>query len=165
MKKLSRFKKQKNEAAELLSDLPIRHFNRFTQKEVALALNKNVLESSNDVYLLVQCCFNNTKPIKLNFDKFLVNIKIVRTGQKRNNSIDNRVWIELTENVKRTSKSFKILTEVRAELITELARIVVLNNTLCDIFDDVTSAQDHILENPKLFLLPEDIEEIEKYYI
>lgn len=164
MKKLSRFKKQKLEASEFLSELPIRHFNRFTQKEVALALNKNVLETSNDVEALVKWCFDNTKPIKLNFDKFLVNIKIVRTGQKRNDSIDNRVWIELTQNVRRTSKSFKILAEVRAELVIELAKIGILNNVLCDIFEDRASIQDPILENPKLFLTEEEIMQLEQNY-
>ena len=164
MKKLSRFKKQKLEASEFLSDLPIRHFNRFTQKEVALALNKNVLETSNDVEALVKWCFDNTKPIKLNFDKFLINIKIVRTGQKRNDSIDNRVWIELTQNVRRTSKSFKILAEVRAELVIELAKIGILNNVLCDIFEDRASIQDPILENPRLFLTEEEILLIESHY-
>ncbi len=164
MKKLSRFKKQKLEASEFLSELPIRHFNRFTQKEVALALNKNVLETSNDVEALVKWCFDNTKPIKLNFDKFLANIKIVRTGQKRNDSIDNRVWIELTQNVRRTSKSFKILAEVRAELVIELAKIGILNNVLCDIFEDRASIQDPILENPKLFLTEEEIMQLEQNY-
>ena len=164
MKKLSRFKKQKLEASEFLSELPIRHFNRFTQKEVALALNKNVLETSNDVEALVKWCFDNTKPIKLNFDKFLVNIKIVRTGQKRNDSIDNRVWIELTQNVRRTSKSFKILAEVRAELVIELAKIGILNNILCDIFEDLASIQEPILENPKLFLTEEEIMQLEQNY-
>ena len=164
MKKLSRFKKQKLEASEFLSELPIRHFNRFTQKEVALALNKNVLETSNDVEALVKWCFDNTKPIKLNFDKFLANIKIVRTGQKRNDSIDNRVWIELTQNVRRTSKSFKILAEVRAELVIELAKIGILNNILCDIFEDEASIQEPILENPKLFLTEEEIMQLEQNY-
>jgi len=185
MKKLSRFKKQKLEASEFLSELPIRHFNRFTQKEVALALNKNVLETSNDVEALVKWCFDNTKPIKLNFDKFLANIKIVRTGQKRNDSIDNRVWIEVsqrfsdsrivnellypysTAHVKKLSKarkSFKILAEVRAELVIELAKIGILNNILCDTFEDEASIQEPILENPKLFLTEEEIMQLEQNY-
>lgn len=185
MKKLSKFKKQKIEAAEYLSELPIRHFNRFTQQEVSLALNKPVLETSNDVYLLVRWCFDNTKSVKLNFDRFLVNIKIVRTGQKRNDSINNRVWIEVaqrfsdsrlvneflyansTAHVKKLSKArkpFKILQEFRPEIITELAKIGIINNILCDIFDDRASIQDHILENPKLFISEEEIIQLERNY-
>lgn len=164
MKKLSKFKKQKIEAAEYLSELPIRHFNRFTQQEVSLALNKQVLETSNDVYLLVRWCLDNTKSVKLNFDRFLLNFKLVRTGQKRNDSIDNRVWIELSQTAKRNSKSFKLIQETRPELITELAKIGIINNILCDIFDDQASIQDHILENPKLFISEEEIMQLERNY-
>jgi hypothetical protein len=164
MKKLSKFKKQKIEAAEYLSELPIQHFNRFTQQEVALALNKPVLETSDDVKALVKWCLDHTKPIKLNFNRFLVNFKLARTGQKKNHSIDNRVWIELSQNVKRNSKSFKIIQETRPELITELAKIGIMNNILCEIFEDHASIQDPILENPKLFLSEEDIMRIEWNY-
>ena len=164
MKKLSKFKKQKIEAAEYLSELPIRHFNRFTQQEVSLALNKPILETSNDVYLLVRWCLDNTKSVKLNFDRFLLNFKLVRTGQKRNDSIDNRVWIELSQTAKRNSKSFKIIQETRPELVIELAKIGIINNILCDIFEDLASIQDHILENPKLFISEEEIMQLERNY-
>lgn len=164
MKKLSKFKKQKIEAAEYLSELPIQHFNRFTQQEVSLALNKPVLETSNDVYLLVRWCLDNTKSVKLNFDRFLLNFKLVRTGQKRNDSIDNRVWIELSQTAKRNSKSFKLIQETRPELVIELAKIGIINNILCDIFDDRASIQDHILENPKLFISEEEIMQLERNY-
>ena len=164
MKKLSKFKKQKIEAAEYLSELPIRHFNRFTQQEVLLALNKPILETSNDVYLLVRWCLDNTKSVKLNFDRFLVNFKLVRTGQKKNDSIDNRVWIELSQTAKRNSKSFKLIQDTRPELIIELAKIGIMNNILCDIFEDLASIQDHILENPKLFISEEEIMQLERNY-
>ena len=186
MKKLSKFKKQKFEAADYLSELPIRHFNRFTKEEIALALNKDVLETSNDVHLLVKWCFDNTKVIKLNLDKHLVNLRVYRTGQKRNHSIDNRVWIEvaqrfsdsrLTEEVvnidrsplvemklSKARKPFKILAEFRAEILIELAKIGIMNNILCDIFEDSASIQDHILENPKLFISEEEIMQLERNY-
>ena len=164
MKKLSKFKKQKIEAAEYLSELPIRHFNRFTQQEVSLALNKPILETSNDVYLLVRWCLDNTKSVKLNFDRFLVNFKLVRTGQKKNDSIDNRIWIELSQTAKRNSKSFKLIQETRPELVIELAKIGIMNNILCDIFEDLASIQDHILENPKLFISEEEIMQLERNY-
>jgi hypothetical protein len=191
MKKLSKFKKQKFEAADYLSELPIRHFNRFTKEEISLALNKNVLETSNDVHLLVKWCFDNTKPIKLNFDKHLVNFRVYRTGQKRNHSIDNRVWIEVAQRfsdsrlvedklrdldgyvdasdapkltLSKARKPFKILAEFRAESMLELAKIGILNNILCDIFEDQASAQDPILENPKLFLTEEEIMQLERNY-
>jgi len=127
-------------------------------------LNKPVLETSNDVYLLVRWCLDNTKSVKLNFDRFLLNFKLVRTGQKRNDSIDNRVWIELSQTAKRNSKSFKIIQETRPELVIELAKIGIINNILCDIFDDRASIQDHILENPKLFISEEEIIQLERNY-
>lgn len=185
MKKLSKFKIQKREASDYLADLPIRFFNRFTKEEIALALNKDVLETSNDVWLLVKWCFDNTKPIKLNLDRHLVNVRLYRTGQKKNQSIDNRVWVEVaprfsdsrlvneflssdsTAHVKKLSKarkSFKILAEFRAETVVELAKIGILNNVLCDVFEDSASIQNPILENPKLFLTEEELIEIEKYY-
>lgn len=182
MKKLSKFKKQKFEAADYLSELPIRHFNRFTKEEIALALNKDVLETSNDVHLLVKWCFDNTKVIKLNFDKHLVNLRVYRTGQKRNHSIDNRVWIEVAQRfsdsriiegptgyffdtkLSKARKPFKILAEFRAEILIELAKIGIMNNILCDIFEDSASIQDHILENPKLFISEEEIMQLERNY-
>jgi len=164
MKKLSKFKKQKIEAADYLNELPIRHFNRFTKEEIALALNKDVLETSNDVEMFIRHCLDNTKVIKLNFDRFLVNIKIVRSGSKKIHTINNRVWIEISQNVKRQSKSFKLLQETRPEIVEELAGIGIINNVLCDIFEDEASIQDPIMENPKLFLSPEKIELIERHY-
>lgn len=186
MKKLSKFKIQKREASDYLADLPIRFFNRFTKEEIALALNKDVLETSNDVWLLIKWCFDNTKPIKLNLDRHLVNVRLYRTGQKKNQSIDNRVWVEVAPRfsdsrlvekrcevkdcpvsnvvVSKARKSFKILAEFRAETVVELAKIGILNNVLCDVFEDSASIQNPILENPKLFLTEEELIEIEKYY-
>lgn len=182
MKKLSKFKIQKREASDYLADLPIRFFNRFTKEEIALALNKDVLETSNDVWLLVKWCFDNTKPIKLNLDRHLVNVRLYRTGQKKNQSIDNRVWVEVAPRfsdsrlvegprgyffdtvLSKARKSFKILAEFRAETVVELAKIGILNNVLCDVFEDLASIQNPILENPKLFLTEEELIEIEKYY-
>lgn len=184
MKKLSKFKKQKIEAADYLSELPVRHLNRFTKEEISLALNKDVLETSKDVWILAKWCFDNNKPIKLNFDKFLVNLEVIRTGRKKDHTINNRVWIEIAQrfsdsrlienesiyddtveySLSKARKPFKILQEFRPEIIVELSKITIFNNILCDIFEDVASQQDPILSNPKLFITEEEILQLESNY-
>lgn len=81
MKKPSLFKRMKIEASSfLVEELQKRNFNRFTEKELTEvrgyypSIDKPFLEE------LLNHRFNKCLTIKLNFDNFIVDVKILRTS-------------------------------------------------------------------------------------
>lgn len=83
MKKPSLFKRMKIEASSFLAEeLQKRNFNRFTEKELTEVrgyypnIDKPFLEE------FLNHRFNKCLTIKLNFDNFIVDVKILRTSEK-----------------------------------------------------------------------------------
>lgn len=88
MKKNTRFKKAKVQAIRLLSRLPIESFNRFTKQELIDIFQPSQIRDSSeeewspslyegDQRKIVSWCLNNFKPIKLNFENHIVDIKVI----------------------------------------------------------------------------------------
>lgn len=87
MKKPSLFKRMKIEASSfLVEELQKRNFNRFTEKELTEVRGYYPHVDKSFLDELLNYRFNKCLPIKLNFDNFIVDVKILRTSE---NKIDN----------------------------------------------------------------------------
>ncbi len=125
MKKITKFKRQKFEAVEYLSNLPIANFNRFTKKEIKTAIGKENLESKQDLISLLTFVFDKTLTVKLNFDHHLVNLKIWRERKEKyhwlfNNSEwikVNEVWLDISQHIRHGDTEYieKTITLIKSE--------------------------------------------------
>lgn len=176
MKKPTKFKRQKAEAVNLLSNLPIKSFNRFTKEEILRATGKDTLDSKSDLHCLLTFCFEKTLTVKLNYPQFLLDIKLRRSsvpvGNYPLNNEDevspinskvkfNQVWCYVSPNMKKTSK-FSNLGGYRGDLTMSISLFVELNNALCSIFEDYEGIQPTILQCPQFNLMPREIRAIKK---
>lgn len=187
MKKPSLFKRMKTEAASfLVEELQKRNFNRFTEKELTHIrgyyphVDKPFLRELLD-YRFLKCL-----PIKLNFEHFIVDIKILRTreyepggGISRNvnevltkvsfssKKVENNIVhilgpIEETSSEKKVKTRHKLLelVDMRALMIVELSKITKIHNKLCEIFKDKENIHPSILDEPGFCLTENELEKI-----
>lgn len=183
MKKPTKFKRQKAEAVNLLSNLPIKSFNRFTKEEILRAIGKDVLESKDDLHCLLTFCFEKTLTVKLNYPQFLLDIKLRRSSVPVWNNSDedeaasddfneevlpvtpkvkfNQVWCYVSPNMKKSSK-FSTLSGYRGDLTMSISLFVELNNALCSIFEDYEGIQPTMLQCPQFNLMAREIRAIKK---
>lgn len=82
MKKLSKFKKMKNEAASFLAEeLQLCNFNRFSASEIEIIRGYYPHMDKPFIEELLKYRLSKCLPIKLNFDNFVVDIKIIRKSE------------------------------------------------------------------------------------
>ncbi len=150
MKKSTKFKRQKAVAVTLLSEFPIKSFNRFTKEEILKATGKDSIGSREDLMTLLSFYFNHTLTIKMNFAHFLIDLKIDRDSRIFENRKFkyNSVWIEVTPNTKKLRK-FWDLADYRATVIAELGMITSLQNNLASVFEDSVG------KHPTIYMCPE----------
>ena len=86
----------------------------------------------------------------MNLAHFLIDIKIDRDSRIFENRKFkyNNVWIEVTPNTKKLRK-FWNLPDYRATVIAELGYITQIQNSLVEIFEDMTG------KHPTIFSCPE----------
>lgn len=187
MKKLSKFKKMKNEAAQfLVEELSEGNFNRFTENEI-IAVTGYYPDNVDKPFLEELLKFRLLKclTIKLNFDYFIVDIKIDRKRvyePDETSHIDNEVITrvssiskriedntyhilgpaEVTSSEKKTKTRHKFyeLLEMRTSLIKEIEKITRIHNEFCKIFKDTFNIYPSILSCPEFGLSGKEIQEI-----
>jgi len=110
MKKPTKFKRQKSEAVEFLSHLPLKHFNRFTKEEILKATGSEALTSKEDLQKLIAYCFDKTVTLKLNFHYHFLNIKLNRDRVKGLTRFVkyNEVWCDVSQNIRKSSLKNKV---------------------------------------------------------
>lgn len=187
MKKLSQFKKMKNEAATFLSEeLELHNFNRFTEEEIKSVYGYYPNVDKAFIAELITNRLLKCLPIKLNFENFILDIKILRKREyefgSESSYVSNEVITkisfssrkietnnyhvfgptEITSSEKKTKTRHRLidLLDMRAALIVELSKITKIHNELCKIFKDIDGKHPSILSEPEYSLSGDEIKEI-----
>lgn len=143
MKKLSKFKKMKNEASSFLAEeLEIRNFNRFSAEEIQAVRNYYPDVDKPFIKELLDYRLSKCLPIKLNFDNFVVDIKIDRRSEYllKDNSdaeykkiIVNEVITNVSISTKKVEKTtIRILSPVEE---TSTEKVVKSVHKLTDLLE------------------------------
>lgn len=187
MKKLSRFKRMKNDAVSfLIEELKMHNFNRFSVEEISSVRGYYPHVDKSFLHELLNFRLLKCLPVKLNFDNFIVDVKIDRRRVKNTitgelNEVCNEVQtsvsllskkietntyhilspLEETSFEKKTKSYHKLvdLLDMRVKLIVELDKITAIHNKLCLIFED-DGTQPSILSEPSFCLTEDEIEKI-----